>query len=67
MNRAIFQDAGLLRQYVAERYADVLIYGGPLEAWRRGYRLVKILSRMSGKSVDEVLRDLRTDYRLLNA
>jgi len=57
----VMNDAGLLREYVALRYGQVLLFGGTWATWRRAGQLIKLLAAMTGLGFDEVLAAIRSD------
>lgn len=62
---AVFQDAGLLREYVAANYGAVLTHGGTVRSYFRGVRLCRVLARMTKLPLERVVADVRADYELM--
>lgn len=62
----IANDAGLLRQYVAEHYGAILTFGGPGATMDRAMRMVRRLAVLASVPVDRVLADIRADYQELD-
>jgi hypothetical protein len=55
-------DAGLFRQFLAQRHGGTLTYGGMQGSMERAMRLVKQLARITGLSVAQVVADVQADY-----
>jgi hypothetical protein len=60
-----FRDPVLLRQYIVSRFGQTLTHGGEPSRMQRGMRLCRLLARLSGRSLDQVLSDIWADARVL--
>ena len=56
-----WNDAGLLREYAAERFHSFLIYGGGGETYRRFCRVVGRISELAGIDPEQVITNLRDE------
>jgi len=64
-NWEVWNDAGLLREYVAEHYGSVLCNGGPDDQRHWATKFCQRLARISKLSIDQVVADVRADYRTM--
>ncbi len=58
----VMNDAGLLRQYIAERFGQVLTFGGSSATYFRARRLIKRLQKLTGLGYYEILEKIKDDY-----
>lgn len=56
-------DAGLYRQYIATKFGSLLLYGGSYDRWITAYRNIKHLARITGKTVDQIIKQAQKDYQ----
>lgn len=64
MTNAVWNDAGLLREYIATRFTGYLLRGATLNTAQRCNRLVKRLAALTGISEIELYQDLKGDAEL---
>lgn len=65
LNGKIWNDAGLLREYFAERnYGQVLEFGGSYTAWKYARRIIARIVKLTGESWKHVQSELLADYQL---
>lgn len=62
---ATWNDAGLLREYVATHYGHFFTFGASSETAARAMRCAGRLGRLTGRTVNEIADTARTDYALL--
>ena len=60
-------DAGLLREYIAERYGAILSFGGDGHTYHLAMCLAKRLARMTGIDLEEIIAAIRSDYEAMEA
>lgn len=63
----IANDAGLLREYLAQRYGQYLTVGGSLSYSTARFveRSIARLAKMTGATVEQVVADLQADAEVL--
>lgn len=59
-------DAGELREYIVNKYGNVLLYGGTGEKYWRMYRLIRKLSKLSKIPMEKIIRHLKADAATLS-
>lgn len=62
---AVYNDAGLLREYISERYGDFFTYGGALGTHERAMKAAHRLAKLTGYPVSKIIETARADYALL--
>jgi hypothetical protein len=56
-----WNDAGELREYLAEKYARVMTVGGTPDQMRRAMGIARRISRMTGLPIQEVVTTVQHD------
>lgn len=62
-----YNDAGLLRAYIAERFGQGFEYGMSPDRYHRAIRLSKRLATLAGLSLETVIETAKTDAAILYA
>lgn len=62
-----FADAGLFRQYLANRHGGLLTYGGDGRSYFRALRLCRSLAKMTGQTQEQVVEQVKLDYAQADA
>ena len=67
LTNAVWNDAGLMRAYLATRTGRVLVVGGSLEAMRTAGRHARHLAKIAGLTFEQVVANLQADISKLDA
>jgi hypothetical protein len=66
MTAQVWNDAGLLREYIAVRHGATLTFGGcSFDQFTRARKHCRRLASLIGSSIDAVMDSARADYELI--
>lgn len=60
-----FHDAGLLREYLVKNYGKYFEFGGSAKTYFHAVKIARRLAKMTGQNIEQVIDDIRADYREL--
>lgn len=63
MTPTVWNDAGLLRKYTAQKFGGFLLDGGSPDTFGRFLNMAGRIARLTGKSRDAVIADLTADVQ----
>lgn len=67
MSTQIWNDAGLLREFVVERYGPFILSGGSLDTYRRYCCLAERMAALTGIAINTIFGELITDAEAADA
>lgn len=62
----MWNDAGMLREYLATNYGNFCTWGGSLETAKRAHGVAARIARLTRQPVDAVYETARRDYATMH-